>query len=75
MTEKNGPTSGAQCMTRGSGLKMEHRRFPLNVRKCFVMMRVIEQGNRLPRVVVESPSSEILKRHGPGQPAVGSLAW
>ena len=49
--------------TGGNGHKRKHRRFLLNMRKHFVTVRVTEQWHRLPREVVESPSSEILKSH------------
>ncbi|KAK4830344.1 hypothetical protein QYF61_010108 [Mycteria americana] len=47
--------------TRGSGHKLKQRRFPLNMRKHFFTVRVIEHWHRLPREAVESPSMEIFK--------------
>ena len=47
--------------TRSSGLKLEHRKFHTNVWKNFFTVRVTEHWNRLPREVVESPSTEIFK--------------
>jgi len=38
-----------------------HRKFRLNRRKKFFILRVMEPWNRLPREAVESPSLEILK--------------
>jgi len=47
------------------------------MRKKFFTVRVTEHWNRLPRVVVKSPSLEIIKTHldTPLQPDVGSLLW
>ncbi|KAK4828288.1 hypothetical protein QYF61_024953 [Mycteria americana] len=49
--------------TRDSGHKLKHRRFPLNLRKHFLTVRVTEHCHRLPREDVELPSLEICKSH------------
>ncbi|KAK4806781.1 hypothetical protein QYF61_005577 [Mycteria americana] len=38
--------------TRGTGHKQKHRRFPLNIRKLFLTVMVVEDWNRLPREAV-----------------------
>ena len=47
--------------TRGNGHKQERRKFCTNMRRNFFTVRVVEHWNRLPRVVVESPSLKIFK--------------
>jgi len=45
---------------RGSGHKLKHRKFRLNMRNFFTL-RVTKHCNRLPKGVVESPSLEIFR--------------
>ena len=48
--------------TKDNGHKLKYREFHLNTRKVlFFYIRVVKQWNRLPRAVVESPSTEVLK--------------
>ena len=47
--------------TRGNGHKLKHRKVCTNVCENFFMLRVIEHGNRLPRMVVNFPSLERFK--------------
>jgi len=47
--------------TRGKGHKLKHRKFRLNMRKNYFLLRVMEPWNRLPREVVDSPSLELFK--------------
>ena len=49
--------------SKSNGLKLEHRKFGTNIWKNFVMVRVTEHWNGLPREVVESPTMEIFKTH------------
>ena len=48
--------------TRSNGFKVQEKRFHLNLRKNFLIVRAGQQWNRLPRSVVESPSFEVFKQ-------------
>jgi len=43
--------------TRGNGHRQKHRRFPLNIRKCFLPARVTEHWNRLSREAITEPQN------------------
>jgi len=47
---------------KSNALKLEYRKFCTNVQN-FLILRVMEHWNRLPREVMESPSLEILNAH------------
>ena len=51
-----------ETRTGSNGFKLQEKRFHLNIRKNFPMVRAVQQWNRLPRRVVESPSLEVFKQ-------------
>ena len=74
--EKDGERlfSRACCdRTRGNELKLKEGKFRLDIRKNFLMVRVVKHRNRLPREVVEAPSLETFKARLHG--ALSNLIW
>jgi len=49
-------------LTKGNGLKLHQGMLRLDIKKKFVTEGVVKYWNRLPRVVVESPSLEVFKK-------------
>ena len=55
-------TAALETKTRSNGFKLWERRFHLNSRKHFLMVRAVRRWNKLPPRVVESPLLEVFRR-------------
>ena len=59
--------------TRGNGFKLRQGKFRLDIRRKFFTQRVVMDGDRLPKEVVDAPSLEAFKARL--DVALGSLIW
>ena len=59
---KTEQASSQWCLVTGQELMGRNTKFSLSIRKIFCSVRVVEQWNRLPKVVVESPSLEMFRQ-------------
>ena len=60
--EANLFTAALEARTRSNEFKLREKRFHLNGRKHFLMMRAVRRWYKLPLRVMDSPSLEVFRR-------------